>query len=95
MSKPRSASSDINRREGGGGCGETSVAGLGVSLVPRSTARMRLPGVRFREVKLAEAAWDIGMAWRRESADLPLIQRFVGMVIAAKRPAVRRTRAAR
>jgi DNA-binding transcriptional LysR family regulator len=70
-------------------------AGLGVSLVPRSTARMRLPGVRFREVKLAEAAWDIGLAWRRESADLPLVQRFVGMVIAAKRPALRSTHAAR
>ena len=70
-------------------------AGLGVSLVPRSAASMRLPGVRFREVKLAEAAWDIGLAWRRESADLPLVQRFVGMVIAAKRPAPRSTRGAR
>ena len=70
-------------------------AGLGVSLVPRSTARMRLPGVRFREVKRGEAAWDIGLAWRRESADLPLVQRFVGMVIAAKRPAPRSTHGAR
>ena len=66
-------------------------AGLGVSLVPRSTALMRLPGVRFRDVKLPEAAWDIGMAWRRDSAGLPLIQRFVGTV-SAKRgaPAPRR-----
>jgi DNA-binding transcriptional LysR family regulator len=70
-------------------------AGLGVSLVPRSTALMRLPGVRFREVKLGEAAWDIGLAWRRESADLPLVQRFVGMVLAAKRPAPRRIHGAR
>jgi DNA-binding transcriptional LysR family regulator len=70
-------------------------AGLGVALVPRSTARMRLPGVRFREVNLGEAAWDIGLAWRRESAELPLVQRFVGMVIAAKRPARRSMRAAR
>jgi len=60
-------------------------AGLGVSLVPRSTALLRLPGVRFREVKQPEAAWNIGLAWRRESADLPLVQRFVGMVIASRK----------
>jgi DNA-binding transcriptional LysR family regulator len=69
--------------------------GLGVSLVPRSTALMRLPGVRFRDVKLPEAAWDIGVAWRRDSADLPLIQRFVAMVTAAKPQVRRSTRAGR
>ena len=70
-------------------------AGLGVSLVPRSAALMRLPGVRFREVKRGEAAWDIGLAWRRESADLALVQQFVEMVIAAKRPARRSAGGAR
>jgi DNA-binding transcriptional LysR family regulator len=59
-------------------------AGLGVSLVPRSAALMRLPGVRFRDVKQREAAWNIGLAWRREGDDLPLVQRFVGMVTRAR-----------
>jgi len=69
-------------------------AGLGVSLVPRSAARMRLPGVRFRDVRQPEAAWDIAVAWRRESAELPLVQRFVDIVIAKKgTPVPRRTRA--
>ena len=55
-------------------------AGLGVSLVPRSAALMRLPGVRFRELTLPEAAWNIAMAWHRDSADEPLVRRFVEMV---------------
>lgn len=59
-------------------------AGLGVSLVPRSAALMRLPGVRFREVKQREAAWNIAVAWRREGDELPLVQRFVGMVTRAR-----------
>ena len=42
-------------------------AGLGVSLVPRSAALMQLPGVRFRELTLAEAAWDIAVAWHRDA----------------------------
>src|SRR5215218_8190033 len=55
-------------------------AGLGVSLVPRSAALMRLPGVRFREVNLPEAAWNIAIAWHREASHVPLVQRFVEMV---------------
>ena len=62
-------------------------AGLGVSLVPRSAALMRLPGVRFQELRLAEAAWDIGLAWHRESDAVPLVQRFVMMLRAGRRPA--------
>src|ERR1700730_10722539 len=42
-------------------------AGLGVSLVPRSAGLMRLPGVRFRELTLPEAAWNIALAWHRDS----------------------------
>ncbi len=60
-------------------------AGLGVSLVPRSTALMRLRGVRFRDVKQPEAAWDIAVAWRRDGAQLPLVQRFVEMVTASRK----------
>ena len=61
-------------------------AGLGVSLVPRSAALMRLPGVRFRELTTAEG----GLEHRRRLAsrldDAPLVQRFVEMVpIAAER----------
>jgi DNA-binding transcriptional LysR family regulator len=59
-------------------------AGLGVSLVPRSAALMRLPGVRFREVKQPEAAWNIAVAWRREGDELPLVQRFVSLVTRAR-----------
>jgi DNA-binding transcriptional LysR family regulator len=70
-------------------------AGLGVSLVPRSAALMRLPGVRFREVHLGAAAWNIAIAWRRDAAALPLVERFVAMVGAARRPASSRTPATR
>src|SRR5882672_10058675 len=59
-------------------------AGLGVSLVPRSAALMQLPGVRFRELTLPEAAWDIGVAWHRDAGTVPLVQRFVEMVRAAR-----------
>jgi DNA-binding transcriptional LysR family regulator len=55
-------------------------AGLGVSLVPRSAASMQLPGIRFRELTLPEAAWDIGVAWHREAGNGPLVERFVEMV---------------
>jgi len=55
-------------------------AGLGVSLVPRSTALLRLPGVRFRDLTLPEAAWNIAMAWHRDSEDAPLVRQFVEMV---------------
>jgi DNA-binding transcriptional LysR family regulator len=68
-------------------------AGLGVSLVPRSAALMRLPGVRFRDVKLREAAWNIAVAWRREGDEVPLVQRFVQMVTSARTP--RRTLSSR
>ena len=55
-------------------------AGLGVSLVPRSAALMRLPGIRFRELTLPEAAWNIGVAWHRDAGTVPLVQRVVAGV---------------
>jgi len=67
-------------------------AGLGVSLVPRSAALMQLPGVRFQELKLPEAAWNIGIAWRRDAGSVVLIQRFVDSVRAARAPRNRVTR---
>jgi DNA-binding transcriptional LysR family regulator len=63
-------------------------SGLGVSLVPRSAALMRLPGVRFRELTTPKAAWNIALAWHRDAADVPLVRRFVEMVpVAAERRA--------
>ena len=59
-------------------------AGLGVSLVPRSAALMRLPGVRFREVRLPAAAWNIAIAWRRDAGTSLLVQRFVALVGTAR-----------
>jgi DNA-binding transcriptional LysR family regulator len=58
-------------------------AGLGVSLVPRSAALMRLPGVRFHELGIPEAAWNIALAWHRDSDRVPLVRRFLEAVPAA------------
>jgi DNA-binding transcriptional LysR family regulator len=55
-------------------------AGLGVSLVPRSAALMRLPGVRFCELGMPEAAWNIALAWHRDADQVPLVRRFVEAV---------------
>jgi DNA-binding transcriptional LysR family regulator len=51
-------------------------AGLGVALVPSSSSRMRVPGVRLHEVRMPEATWSIGAAWHRQSSKLALITRF-------------------
>ncbi|HET7697824.1 MAG TPA: LysR family transcriptional regulator [Vicinamibacterales bacterium] len=72
-------------------------AGLGVSLVPRSAALMQLPGIRFRELTLPEAAWNIGVAWHRDAGTGPLVQHFVETVRrtqSAPRVSGRRTRSA-
>ena len=58
-------------------------AGIGVSLVPRSAALLRLPGVRFHELDMPEAAWNIALAWHRDSDRVPLVRRFVEAVPAA------------
>src|SRR5215510_1110468 len=58
-------------------------AGLGVALVPRSAALMRLPGARFYELGMPAAAWNIALAWHRESDRVPLVRRFVDAVPAA------------
>jgi DNA-binding transcriptional LysR family regulator len=58
-------------------------AGLGVSLVPSSAALMRIPGVRFYGLGMPEAAWNIALAWHRDSDRVPLVRRFVEAVPAA------------
>ena len=55
-------------------------AGLGVSLVPRSACRLRVPGVRFHELDWREPLWRIGIAWNRDSEKFPLIECFVKVV---------------
>lgn len=45
-------------------------AGLGVTLVPGTARRMRIPGVRFYPVKSVSASWTIGMIWRRDRREL-------------------------
>ena len=51
-------------------------AGLGVSLVPRSAMRMNVPGVTFHELKVPQATWEIGCAWKRSAEKGVLISRF-------------------
>ena len=55
-------------------------AGLGVSLVPRSAVRLKVPGVRFHELGWKEPLWKIGVAWNRNSEKLLLISGFVKVV---------------
>jgi DNA-binding transcriptional LysR family regulator len=54
-------------------------SGLGVSLVPASAKRMRVPGLRFVSTGHREAFWNIGVAWSRKRAS-PLIENFVSVV---------------
>jgi DNA-binding transcriptional LysR family regulator len=55
-------------------------ARVGVSLVPRSALRLKVPGVRFHELGWKEPLWRIGIAWNRDSEKLPLISRLVKVV---------------
>lgn len=55
-------------------------AGLGVSLVPRSAQRLKVPGVRFHELGWKEPLWRIGIAWNRNSEKLVLISHVVKVV---------------
>lgn len=55
-------------------------AGVGVSLVPRSAVRLKVPGVRFHELGWKEPLWRIGVAWNRNSEKLPLISCLVKVV---------------
>jgi DNA-binding transcriptional LysR family regulator len=55
-------------------------AGVGVSLVPRSAQRLKVPGVRFHELGWKEPLWRIGVAWNRSSEKFSLISSFVKVV---------------
>jgi len=54
-------------------------AGVGVSLVPRSVSLMRVPDVRLLDTNLAEAKWNIGLAWRKLDQSDPLVRNFVSL----------------
>jgi DNA-binding transcriptional LysR family regulator len=60
-------------------------AGMGISLVPRSAMRLRVPGVRFHELGWKEPLWRIGIAWNRNSEKLLLVSRLVKAVQAVVR----------
>ncbi|MFT4112570.1 LysR family transcriptional regulator [Silvibacterium sp.] len=53
-------------------------AGMGVSLAPASTQRMRIPGIRYRSLEDPRARWRVGIAWRKDR--WPLVERFVEIV---------------
>jgi DNA-binding transcriptional LysR family regulator len=54
-------------------------AGAGVSLVPSSASRMRVPNVRLLDTHLAEAKWKIGLTWRKRDQSDPLVRNFVNL----------------
>jgi DNA-binding transcriptional LysR family regulator len=58
-------------------------AGVGVSLVPRSTSLMRVPHVRLLDTGVAEAKWKIGLAWRKRDQSDSLVRSFISL---ARRP---------
>ena len=57
-------------------------AGLGVSLVPGTARKMRIPGVRFYPVRSVSASWTIGMIWRTDGRELT--ESFRKAVLAVK-----------
>jgi DNA-binding transcriptional LysR family regulator len=52
-------------------------AGIGVALVPSTAAAMRVPGVRFQDLRSSAAAWDVGLAWKKGTERSPLVGRFL------------------
>lgn len=51
-------------------------AGLGVSLLPLAAMKMRVSGIKFHELRSAEAEYRIGVAWNRSSAKRDLVRQF-------------------
>jgi DNA-binding transcriptional LysR family regulator len=51
-------------------------AGVGVSLLPSASMKMRVGGVKFYELNSAEAEYRIGIAWNRSSEKRDLITHF-------------------
>ena len=56
-------------------------AGMGVALAPSSAALRKPPDVRFRELSMPEAVWDIALAWRADRAAEPVIKACVDLTL--------------
>src|SRR5215471_1347253 len=56
-------------------------AGMGVALAPSSAAVRKPPDVRFQELSMPEAAWDIALAWRTDRAAEPVIKACVDLTL--------------
>src|SRR5215831_9878034 len=56
-------------------------AGMGVALAPSSAALRKPPDVRFRELSMPEAVWDIALAWSADRAAEPVIKAFVDLTL--------------
>jgi DNA-binding transcriptional LysR family regulator len=56
-------------------------AGMGVALAPTSALARRPPGVKVRAIAQPEAAWDIGLAWREDRGEEPLLRAFVELAL--------------
>jgi DNA-binding transcriptional LysR family regulator len=54
-------------------------AGIGAALVPSAAAVMRVPGVRFKETGLPEAAWDVALVWKKGAERNLLVEAFAAV----------------
>jgi DNA-binding transcriptional LysR family regulator len=54
-------------------------AGMGVALAPRSATARRPKDVRFKDLSIARATWDIGVAWSPDRRAEPVIRAFLDL----------------
>jgi DNA-binding transcriptional LysR family regulator len=54
-------------------------AGTGVAIVPESTARTPMAGVRVQRLAGADATWQVGAAWRAKRNE-PVLNAFIALV---------------
>ena len=54
-------------------------ANVGVSLVPSTARRMRVPGIRFFSLNMPSANWQIALAWRKDRR--AQVQEFANAVL--------------
>lgn len=55
-------------------------AGAGVALVPRSCKIMNVPGLQYLETRIADASWNVGIAFHSSSASDLAIRNFLPVV---------------
>ncbi|WP_050029557.1 LysR family transcriptional regulator [Verrucomicrobium sp. BvORR034] len=54
-------------------------AGLGLAVVPQSTATSEFAGIRFHPLRDKEAVWTVGAAWRKGDTN-PVLKRFLQLL---------------